>query len=85
MRTHLFLIDMAASCGQLLNLMGYLNHICIVIRFNIVQQPGMQNGGDGLPSIIFAGQGILVKMLIILEPHLYFNQIMFAYLYILTL
>ena len=28
-----------------------------------------QNGGEGLSSIILAGQGILVKMLITLEPH----------------
>ena len=31
--------------------------------------PSMQNSGEGLPSIILAGQGILVKMLITLEPH----------------
>ena len=30
---------------------------------------GMQNGDAALQSIIFAGQGILVKMLITLEPH----------------
>ena len=29
----------------------------------------MQNGGEGLSSIILAGRGILVKMLITLEPH----------------
>ena len=29
----------------------------------------MQNGDDALPSIILAGQGLLVKMLITLEPH----------------
>ena len=29
----------------------------------------MQNGGEGLSSITFAGQCILVKMLITLEPH----------------
>ena len=27
----------------------------------------MQNGGEGLPSIILAGRGILVKMLITLD------------------
>ena len=31
--------------------------------------PGMQSGCEGLPSIILAGQCILVKMLITLEPH----------------
>ena len=31
--------------------------------------PSMQNGGERSPSIIFAGQCILVKMLITLEPH----------------
>ena len=31
--------------------------------------PSMQNGGEGLSSIILAGQGILVKMLITFEPH----------------
>ena len=30
---------------------------------------GMQNGDKGLPSIILAGQGLLVKMFITLEPH----------------
>ena len=29
---------------------------------------GMQNGGEGLPSIIMAGQDVLVEMLIHLEP-----------------
>ena len=29
----------------------------------------MQNGGESLPSIILAGRGILVKILIVLEPH----------------
>ena len=31
--------------------------------------PGMQNGDKGLLSIILAGQGLSVKMLITLEPH----------------
>ena len=35
----------------------------------------MQNGGKGLPSITLAGRGILVKMLITIEPHVIFNQI----------
>ena len=28
-----------------------------------------KNGNEGLPSIILAGQRLLVKMLITLEPH----------------
>ena len=35
----------------------------------------MQNRDEGLPSIILAGRGILVKMLINLEPHGIFDQI----------
>ena len=31
--------------------------------------PSMQNRGEGLPSIICAGHGLFVKMLINLEPH----------------
>ena len=30
---------------------------------------GMQNGNDALLSIVLADQGLLVKMLITLEPH----------------
>ena len=29
---------------------------------------GMQNGAEGLPSIILAGRGLLVRMIITLEP-----------------
>ena len=42
----------------------------------------MQNGDKGLPSIILIGQGLLMKMLITLEPHgklnrmVNFNQIL---------
>ena len=36
----------------------------------------MQNGDEGLPSIILVGQGLLVKMLLPLEPHgIFFYQI----------
>ena len=35
----------------------------------------MRNDDEGLPSIILAGRGLLVKMLTSLEPHVYFNQI----------
>ena len=44
----------------------------------------MQNGDDGFPSIILYGRGLLVKMLIILNPHGIVKS-KFAYLYILTL
>ena len=37
---------------------------------------GRQFGDVGLPSIILAGHGLLVKMLIILELHIYFDQIL---------
>ena len=45
---------------------------------------GLQYGGEALPSPIFAGQVIIVKMLIILEPHHIFWS-NFACLYILML
>ena len=34
----------------------------------------MQNGGEGLPSIILTSRGLLVKMLILLNRMVYFNQ-----------
>ena len=38
---------------------------------------GMQNGDKARPSIISAGHGILVKMIITLEPHIiYFDHIL---------
>ena len=41
----------------------------------------MQNGDEALPSIILAGRGILVKMLITFEPyHIFWSK--FAYIYI---
>ena len=48
---------------------------------------GRQIGNEGLPSIILAGYGLLVKMLIILELHIYFDQILHTgtLIYILTL
>ena len=36
----------------------------------------MQNGDEAVRSIILAGRGLLVKMLIILEPHHIFDQIL---------
>ena len=44
----------------------------------------MQKGDEASPSIIFAGQALLVKMLITLEPHVKFGS-HFVYLCILTL
>ena len=44
----------------------------------------MQNVGKSMSSIILAGQCLLVKMLITLEPHGIF-QSNFAYQYIITL
>ena len=43
----------------------------------------MQNDDVGLPSIILAGRGIIVIMLITFEPHGIFLS-NFAYEYILT-
>ena len=39
----------------------------------------MQNGDDALPSIILAGRGVLVKMLITLESSKYFDQLLHTY------
>ena len=44
----------------------------------------MQKGDEASPSIILAGQALLVKMLINLEPHGIFGS-NFVYLCILTL
>ena len=52
---------------------------CVLIYFNIIQL--LVRGDEALPSIILAGQSILVKMLITLEPHHIFWS-NFAYLYI---
>ena len=43
----------------------------LFIHFNIVQTLGMHIGDDTLSSIILAGRGILVKMLITLKGMLY--------------
>ena len=44
----------------------------------------MKTGDEAIPSIILAGQAVLVKMLITLEPHGIFGS-NFVYLCILTL
>ena len=41
----------------------------------------MQNGDEALPSIILAGRGILVKMLIILDLHNIFWSKLHTYMY----
>ena len=40
---------------------------------------GRQNGDEALLSIILAGRGILVKMLIITKPHYIFLSILHSY------
>ena len=66
-----------ACCGQLVNIFITLGpyglfrsnfaymYLCIPI---LSSHPRMQIEGEVLPSIIFVGQGLLVKMLITLEP-----------------
>ena len=53
-------------------------HTCL---FEHYLATGMQNGDEFLLSIISAGRGILVKMLITLEPHHIFGS-NFAFIYI---
>ena len=49
------------------------SNFCI---FFILPVTGRQIGDEGLPSIILASHGLLVEMLIILELHIYFDQIL---------
>ena len=44
--------------------------------YSLFYVTGRQIGDEGLPSIILASHGLLVKMLIILELHIYFDQIL---------
>ena len=81
MRIHTFLIDMGsmsicpACCGQLVKTLITLPYRIFKSNFTYLFililsiHPGMQSGGEGLPSIILAGQSLLVKMLITLEQH----------------
>ena len=57
--------------------MVYLDQVLHILYFTSL----------ALPSIILAGHGLLVKMLIILELHIYFDQILHTgtLIYILTL
>ena len=74
--TFLIGIGLLSNCpacyGHLVKILITLEHYGLFgssCFFNIVQPPVMQNGVEGLPSIILARQGILVKMLITLESH----------------
>ena len=65
-----------ACCGQLVKVVITLEPYrifgsnCAYLFILILSiHPGMQNGGEGLTSIILAGQCLLVKMLILLKPH----------------
>ena len=44
--------------------------------YSLFYVTGRQFGDEGFPSIILAGHGLSVKMLIILELHIYFDQIL---------
>ena len=49
--------------------MGYLDQILRTYLFWYCPATDVQNDDEGLPSIILAGRGLLVKMLITLELH----------------
>ena len=49
--------------------MGYLVQIVHTFVFYYCPATGMQTDDEGLSSINLAGRGLLVKMLITLEPH----------------
>ena len=49
--------------------MVYLDQNVHTLLFKQCAAFGIQNGYDALLSMIFAGRGLLVKMLITLEPH----------------
>ena len=49
--------------------MVYLDQLLHTYLFLHCPATGMQNSDEALPSIILAGQGLLLKMLITLEPH----------------
>ena len=81
-RTQPFLIDMGllsscpACCGQLVKILITVepyrifgsNFAYLFILILSIHR-GIRNGGGALPSIILAGQCILLKMLISLERH----------------
>ena len=49
--------------------MVYLDQILHTYLFKQCSATGMQNSDETLPSIILAGRGLVVTMLITLEPH----------------
>ena len=70
-----------AYCGQLVKILITIepyrifgSNIASLFILIFSSHPSMQNGGEGLPSIILAGQGLLVKMIITLELHGTFKQ-----------
>ena len=62
-----------ARCGQLVTILITLEPYGVFgsdfAYLFLSSHSGVQNGGEGLPGIILAGQCLLVKMLIALEPH----------------
>ena len=52
-----------------LNQMVYFDQISHTYLFQHSSDFGMQNNDEASPSIILDGGGLLVKMLITLEPH----------------
>ena len=85
---HTYLFEHCPATGMqngeeflLLNHMVYLDQMLHTYLFEHCPATGMQNGEESLPSIILGGRGILVKMLITLEPHHIFGS-NFAFLYI---
>ena len=56
--------------------MGYLDQNLHNYLLKQCPANALHNGDEGLPRISFAGRGLLVKMLIIVEPHGIFNHIM---------
>ena len=61
--------------------MIYLDQILQTYLFENCPTTGKQNGDESLLSLILDGRGLLVKMLITLEPHHMFGS-NFAFLYI---
>ena len=49
--------------------MVYFDHILLTYTFYHCLENGMKNGDEASPSISPAGQGLVIKMLITLEPH----------------
>ena len=63
--------------------MLYFFQILYTYVFQHCPATGMQNGDEVSPSIILAGQALLVKMLIPLEPHGLFGSNFVYYMYII--